>query len=230
MTGATLETQIVGGPEGVVYVPAGSPSFSDFQNVLVSEFSGGSIAVYQIDAGGNPIPNTRADFMTGLGGAEGGVVDPLTGDFLFSTFGGGDRVIVVSGFAPPCGTTASWSLYGAGWAGTLGVPSIAASAPPVLGTTLSVLVGNSLALPAFGVMIVGGTKANLPTPWSGTLLLDPLMWIPMALGPTGGSWLGSVTDDSALCGVVFVAQALQIDPGASDGVSFTQGIEFIAGL
>lgn len=41
--------------------------------------------------------------MTGLSGAEGAAIDPLTGDFLFSTFGGGDRVIVVRGFAAPVG-------------------------------------------------------------------------------------------------------------------------------
>jgi len=28
----------------------------------------------------------------------GAIVDPLTGDFLFSTFGGGDHVIAVQGF------------------------------------------------------------------------------------------------------------------------------------
>ena len=39
--------------------------------------------------------------MSGLEGAEGAVIDPITGDFLFSTFGGGDRVVVVSGFAKP---------------------------------------------------------------------------------------------------------------------------------
>jgi hypothetical protein len=39
--------------------------------------------------------------MTGLSGAEGAALDPLTGDFLFSTFGGGSRVIEVRGFAVP---------------------------------------------------------------------------------------------------------------------------------
>ena len=43
---------------------------------------------------------TRRDFITVLEGAEGAAIDPLTGDFLFSTFGGGHRIIVVRGFAP----------------------------------------------------------------------------------------------------------------------------------
>ena len=46
---------------------------------------------------------SRRDFLVGLDGAEGAVLDPVTGDFLFSTFGGGDRVVRISGFTelPP---------------------------------------------------------------------------------------------------------------------------------
>ena len=43
-----------------------------------------------------------ARVITGLDGAEGALLDPVTGDFLFSTFGGGSRVVAVRGFrAPP---------------------------------------------------------------------------------------------------------------------------------
>ena len=63
-------------------------------------------------------------FMTGLTGAEGGVIDPLTGDFIFSTFGGGNRIVVVSGFtapvtsaAPEPGTIALLALAGLPLAG-----------------------------------------------------------------------------------------------------------------
>jgi hypothetical protein len=97
---ATLETTIVGGPEGIFYVPAGSPQFTGF-NVLVCEYQAGKVAAYSVDAGGNPVPASRQDFITGLTGAEGAATDPLTGDFLFSTFGGGNQVIVVQGFAAP---------------------------------------------------------------------------------------------------------------------------------
>jgi hypothetical protein len=69
--------------------------------MLVSEWSDDEVAAYQLDANGNPVPATRVSFITGLYGAEGAAIDPLTGDFLFSTFGGGDRVIVVQGFAAP---------------------------------------------------------------------------------------------------------------------------------
>lgn len=101
ITSATLNTTIGGGPEGFIYVPAGSPLFPSFSSLLVSEYSAGNIATYQIDANGDPIVGSRATFMSGLTGAEGAAIDPLTGDFLFSTFGGGDKVIVVQGFAIP---------------------------------------------------------------------------------------------------------------------------------
>jgi hypothetical protein len=93
-------SNLPGGPEGFVYIPTGSPEF-DTPSMLVSEFSASAIAAYEIDSNGDPIVATRQLFMSGLSGAEGAFTDPLTGDFLFSTFGGGDRVVVITGFATP---------------------------------------------------------------------------------------------------------------------------------
>jgi hypothetical protein len=90
-----------GGPEGIVYVEDGATLFGA-ESVLISEYSTGRVTAYETDANGDPIPSTQRVFMTGLGGAEGGTRDPVTGDFLFSTFGGGDRVLVVRGFNPDC--------------------------------------------------------------------------------------------------------------------------------
>jgi Secretion system C-terminal sorting domain len=95
------ETTIPGGPEGFIYVPPGSPLFADYNSMLVSEYSAGNVVTYQLDVNGDPDTLTRALFITGLTGAEGATIDRLTGDFLFSTFGGGDHVIVVKGFARP---------------------------------------------------------------------------------------------------------------------------------
>ncbi|MGE3182570.1 MAG: hypothetical protein AB7N71_13140, partial [Phycisphaerae bacterium] len=88
---------IGGGPEGLVYIAAGNPGFAA-DSVLVCEYAFGRVVAYEIDANGDAIVATRRIFLTGLGGAEGAAIDPLTGDFLFSTFGGGDRVIRVIGF------------------------------------------------------------------------------------------------------------------------------------
>jgi hypothetical protein len=88
------------GPEGFVYVGAGSAQFNA-PSILVSEYSAGEVAAYAVDSEGDPRIATRRAFISNLSGAEGAFVDPVTGDFLFSTFGGGNRVIVVRGFARP---------------------------------------------------------------------------------------------------------------------------------
>jgi hypothetical protein len=87
-----------GGPEGFVYVAPGSPKFVG-PSLLVAEYDAGQVTAYDVDAEGDPIVTTGRPFVTGIEGAEGSFLDPLTGDFLFSTFGGFDRVIVVRGFA-----------------------------------------------------------------------------------------------------------------------------------
>lgn len=86
-----------GGPEGMVFVAGGNPGFA-VDSILVCEWSTGRVSAYDADSNGDPVVASRRDFMTGLGGAEGAVIDPVTGDFLFSTFGGGNRVLRVSGF------------------------------------------------------------------------------------------------------------------------------------
>lgn len=103
---SVTETAVLpGGPEGFVYVPPGSPLFAG-PSMLVSEYSAGNVAAYDVDANGDPIVGSRRDFITGLSGAEGAFIDPYTGDFLFSTFGGGSRIIVVQGFVPAPGGVA----------------------------------------------------------------------------------------------------------------------------
>ncbi|MFO1328517.1 MAG: hypothetical protein U1F56_14260 [Rubrivivax sp.] len=92
---------LAGGPEGMVYIDGANAGFGGIDSLLVAEWGVGKVATYEIDGNGDPIQATRRDFLSGLSGAEGAVIDPLTGDFLFSTFGGGDRVLVISGFAAP---------------------------------------------------------------------------------------------------------------------------------
>jgi hypothetical protein len=87
-----------GGPEGFVYVAAGSQKFP-VHSMLVSEWTANTIATYEVDEHGDPKLESRRDFITGLMGAEGAYRDPATGDFFFSTWGQAlDRVIVVRGF------------------------------------------------------------------------------------------------------------------------------------
>jgi hypothetical protein len=111
LTSATLEVTLTGGPEGIIYVPAGSPVFSA-QSMIVAEYNTGQLSSYTIDANGNPVLASRHAFVTGLSGAEGSAIDPVTGDLIFSTFGEGNQVIAVRGFTPPApsGTPAPSSL------------------------------------------------------------------------------------------------------------------------
>ncbi|HVT12563.1 MAG TPA: PEP-CTERM sorting domain-containing protein [Fimbriimonadaceae bacterium] len=100
LTGVTQTATLQGGPEGFTYVPLGSPLFTN-PSMILSEYDAGIVATYELDANGDPIVGTRRVFMSDLSGAEGAFIDPLTGDFLFSTFGGGSRIIRVTGFAVP---------------------------------------------------------------------------------------------------------------------------------
>jgi len=95
---ATLVASGFNGPEGLAYIPTGSALFAT-PSALVAEYATGVISAFAIDADGTPIVGTRQAFVTGLTGAEGAVIDPVSGDFLFSTFNGGNRIVRVSGFA-----------------------------------------------------------------------------------------------------------------------------------
>lgn len=105
---------VPGGPEGFVYIDGANAAFGA-DSMLISEYSAGMVGAYELDADGNPLVATRRTFISGLSGAEGAAIDPLTGDFLFSTFGGGSRIVRVSGFtAPPIPEPATWAMWIAG--------------------------------------------------------------------------------------------------------------------
>lgn len=97
----SLEATLAGGTEGFVFIDDVGNSGFNVDSLLIAEWTDGNIAVYDLDANGDPVVSTRRDFITDLTGAEGAAIDPLTGDFLFSTFGGGDRIVRVDGFVPP---------------------------------------------------------------------------------------------------------------------------------
>ncbi|HRD53412.1 MAG TPA: T9SS type A sorting domain-containing protein [Flavobacteriales bacterium] len=88
------------GPEGIAYVPLGSAGFPA-PSMVVSAYGMNKVVVFEVGTDGLPNTATVRDMVTGLTGAEGAWIDPVTGDFLFSTFGGSNRVIRVSGFELP---------------------------------------------------------------------------------------------------------------------------------
>ncbi|MEO8348764.1 MAG: hypothetical protein ABI610_07615 [Acidobacteriota bacterium] len=152
ITAPVLNTTIAVGPEGFIYVPLGSPIFPAGTSMLVSEYGNGAVGTYQIDASGNPIPASRAVFISGLTGAEGAVIDPLTGDFLFSTFGGGNQVIAVQGFGIPPTPTFTPPAGQPTTTPTAPAPTATPTAPPPTTTptvtrTPTVVAGPSPAVP-----------------------------------------------------------------------------------
>lgn len=88
------------GPEGVAYVPLGSNGFP-VPSMVVSAYGMNKVVVFEVGPDGLPDVATVRDMVVDLVGAEGAWIDPLTGDFLFSTFGGSNRVVRVTGFEVP---------------------------------------------------------------------------------------------------------------------------------
>jgi hypothetical protein len=123
---------------------------------------------------------------------------------------------------------ASRSSYGAGLAGTLGIPTLDASADPVMGTTITIDIGNSQGVYAVGFLLVGVAPSSLPS-HGGTMLVDPLLTLPLLVAPTGTSLSGGIPLEDADVGVSIYLQALEIDPGAVLGVSFTAGLQLTLG-
>lgn len=127
--------------------------------------------------------------------------------------------------AVPAGATS----YGTGYAGTNGVPVLTASAAPVLGTSPTLGIGNSSPAATTGALFAGAQRANLPTPLGGTLLVDILASVTLAVPASGASVPMPVPNDPGLCGVVVDFQAVLLDAGARFGVAFTPGLEFVLG-
>lgn len=228
---------IGGGPEGIVYPPAGSPLLVDFANVMVCEFSAGNIAVYQIDANGDPVPGTRQLFMSGLNGVEGAALDPVTGDFLFSTYGVSNRVIAVRGFAVPACAGSSQS-YGSATSGSGGLtPSLTVVGTPCVGNALSGLSLQNGLGGASTMLLVGLAPLDTWLPeYAGTVYVQPHAVSVFPIGGTPGvpgtgtfSLSIPIPNDPGLAGKSFFLQAVSTDPGAAKGRSFTQGLRVTIG-
>jgi hypothetical protein len=87
-------------------VPPGSPGFPT-QTLIVAEWTFDPamdrVAVYDVDtATGDPIVTTRREFFSRFPRPWGAYFEPVTGDYLFLSWGAGeDHVYIVQGFVPP---------------------------------------------------------------------------------------------------------------------------------
>jgi len=124
---------------------------------------------------------------------------------------------------------ATWTNYGAGFPGTNGVPSFTSQADPVLGTTVTFDLANSYGNSAVGLILVGYQETLVPTSKGGDLLVVPAFTILFMLAMNGASMDCDFPPDESLCGVESFAQALELDPGAAKGMSFTAGLKLVLG-
>jgi hypothetical protein len=85
--GALFIASLGRGPRGMAWVPIGAPLFAQ-PSLVISDFDLGQLAAYDTDVNGDPILATRRAVVSGIAGGNAGVaVDPLSGDFLVTTFG-----------------------------------------------------------------------------------------------------------------------------------------------
>jgi hypothetical protein len=98
----TSTIELTGGPGGFAYVPAGSPLFPK-QSVIEAEWSVDKVSTYEVDGQGDPILTTRKEFFTQFPKPWGAYFEPVTGDYMFLTWGWPppDRVFIVQGFEKP---------------------------------------------------------------------------------------------------------------------------------
>ena len=124
---------------------------------------------------------------------------------------------------------ASWTNYGAGFAGTNGIPALTASADPEFGATISIDLGNSLGAKTVGLLLLGAARTSIPTSAGGTILVDFDLLLPLVIDAAGLSIQAEIPRDDVLCGIAADLQALELDPGATKGISFTPGLELVIG-
>ena len=180
-----------------------------------------------------------SDDCTGSIGDDDSLYPALSADATVVAFGSfatnlvlGDTNAVCDVFAHDraADVHASWSNYGAGFPGTLGIPSLTASANPVFGSSFTVDAGNSLGAATSALLLIGLQRASITTGAGGTILVDLLLATPLALPAGGLSLPASFAHDPALCGIKVDLQAIELDAGAAKNLSFTAGLELVPGI
>ncbi len=134
----------------------------------------------------------------------------------------------------PCPRDAAASNYGQGWPGTNGVPGLVSSSLPGICARVGLVVGNSRRLDTPCCLLFSGARADRPSGFGGRLLVDDLSpafrELGLSIAASGSTFPLQVPCNSLdLCGRRFFLQSVLIDPGASHGVAFSQGLELMIG-
>jgi hypothetical protein len=128
-----------------------------------------------------------------------------------------------------CTTPASWTSFGSGAPGTLGVPTIALSDDPVVGRTITLDIGNTSGTPSFACGSIAVKTAFIPVTPGFVILVDihdpRSVMFEFPLNVTGGSLSLPIPFDGAWCGAVFYMQAGVYDAGVFGGFSLTPALQ-----
>lgn len=197
---------------------------ADASRLAYSTFLGGSDGEYGF---GLAFQGPSTAYITGTTGSTDFPTTPGAYDTSFNGGLGeyGDAFVAKLDLC----ATADASNYGSGWPGTFGIPSLTSDGPPTLCGHIAIVVGNSRSAPTAAVAVVGLASAHIPTAFGGTLLVLPSFTLPFTLPPAGASLPYQVVCGDEFCGLEIYLQVLEIDPGASKGVSFTAGLELLHG-
>jgi Tol biopolymer transport system component len=125
---------------------------------------------------------------------------------------------------------ATTTHYGSGWPGTGGViPTLSPRTPPYRGAQLDVDVTNSAGASTIALVFVGFARSDVATSLGGSLLVDSTLVIPLGLADAGATLSGVLPTDYWAKGLALDLQGIELDSGASRGVSFTDGLELVLG-
>ncbi len=165
------------GPEGIAYVPPGSPGIVGTA-AIVAEWSRGAIAVYQTDAQGVLNPESRQEVLQ-LKGAEGAYFDPISGDFLFSTFGNGaaERIVGLRGFARTPGESNFTVFDGSAFVDLDGNGTLSANDPSAVVNIAGLFQISGVPAGDWNVGLEVRSAHSISTPLSGS--------VPVSVVPSG---------------------------------------------
>jgi len=187
-------------------------------SLLLNQGDGTFATHVQYGVGEGPTSVTSAD-LEGDGDAD-LAVENLISDAVS---------VLLNSCSDSCSGDASWANYGSGWPGTNGIPSFTAANDPELCSTVTLNLANSLGANTIAALFLGLAEADQPTLYDGHLLVAPTNVFLLSLPGGGLALTGTLPCDPTLCGVSLYLQALEVDAGASKGVSFTPGLQLVLG-
>jgi hypothetical protein len=221
LRGGSPLNSLAGGPQGLLYPPPGSPAIPDYQQIMVCDHTGARVYLKGLLSDGSPATTAPVVFITGVTGVEGVTVDALSGSFLFSTYGGGDRIVLVER-AGVCGPIAN---YGSGIPGAGGrVPTLRGVGCARVGRMIAYQVGNGPAH-ASGVLNLGFQQLSIPL-FGGFVLTEPSISVGHALDGLG-SWqlILNLPPNAGLLGRHLYFQAVYLDSGAPFSITASDGLD-----